>query len=182
LTDYFASHRRLLFVTATLVGAAGCNFMNADPPEIAKPLEYYTVDAPLPGCATRLPPVHDGINCGALEIGKSIDVKDVCHLLQTLKQWVASAPPDAPSVHQDDWIRVRAVCVSRSWWAQSPHDKRILPPRSFLRLEADVPDRSQRMFVQMSEQSRGLEYWVAPRRDPWTLFPGLTPPTVGPIR
>ena len=32
------------------------------------------------------------------------------------------------------------------------------PRRSFLRLEADVPNRSQRMFVQMSEQTRGLEF------------------------
>ena len=163
LTEYFGLRGRLLFVTAVLVGAAGCNFMNADPPEVSKPLGYSTVEVPLPGCATRLPPVRDGINCGALEIGKSIDVKDVCHLLQTLKNWVASAPADAPSVHADDWKQVRAVCISRSQWAQSPHDKRILPPRSFLRLVADAPNRSQRMFVQMSEQSRGLEYFVSPR-------------------
>lgn len=76
MTEYFPSHRRLLFVTAVLVGAAGCNFMNADPPEIGKPLGYDTVDVPLPGCATRLPPVRDDINCGALTIGKSIDNRE----------------------------------------------------------------------------------------------------------
>lgn len=112
-TEYFASYRCLLFVAALLVGAAACSFMNTDPPEIAKPLGYDTVDVSLPGCATPLPPVRDDINCGALEIGKSIDGRDVCHLLQTLKHWVASAPADAPSVHPDDWTRVRAVCVSR---------------------------------------------------------------------
>ena len=169
LTDYFASHRRFLFVTATLVGAAGCNFMNADPPEIAKALGYDTVDVPLPGCATRLPPVRDDTNCGALQIGRSIDNREVCHLLEALRNWVASAPADAPSVHPDDWMRVRAVCVSREVFGRiAPQDgpKVILPPLRFLRLEADVPNRSLRMSVQMSEQSRRLEYSVSPWPDP----------------
>jgi hypothetical protein len=165
-TEYFASYRCLLFVAALLVGAAACSFMNTDPPEIAKPLGYDTVDVSLPGCATPLPPVRDDINCGALEIGKSIDGRDVCHLLQTLKNWVASAPADAPTVHPDDWTRVRAVCVSREVFGRvgpSDQPKIILPPLRFLRLEADVPNRSLRMSVQMSEQSRGLEYSVSPR-------------------
>jgi hypothetical protein len=159
----FAPQRRFFFVAAVLVGAAGCSgLMDTAPPEIAKPLGYDTVDVSLPGCATPLPPVRDDISCGALQIGKSIDGKDVCHLLEALKNWVASGPPEAPSVHLDDWTRVRAVCVSRAV-SSSAHEERIAPPRSFLRLEADVPNRSQRMFVQMSEQSRTLGFFASPR-------------------
>lgn len=162
-TVCLASHHRLFVVAALLVGAAGCNVPNVEPPEIAKPLGYETVDVLLPGCSTRLPPVRDNGSCGATQIGESIDVKDVCQLLVALKDWVASAPKNAPSVHSDDWTRVRAVCVSRGVWVRSPHETENLPRRSFLRLEADVPNRSQRMFVQMSEQSRSFEYFVAPR-------------------
>jgi len=165
-TKHFDSHRRSLFVAALLVGPAGCNFMNTDPPEIAKPLGYDTVDMPLPGCATPLPPVRDEISCGALQIGRSIGNREVCHLLDSLRNWVASAPANAPSVHPDDWRQVRAVCVSREVVVRiGPADgpKIVLPPLRFLRLEADVPSRSQRLFVQMSEESRILEYFVRPR-------------------
>jgi hypothetical protein len=164
LVECFRSHRRVLFIAAVLIGAAGCNFMNADPPEIAKPLGYDTVDVPLPGCPTRLPPVRDDPNCGVGEIGKSIDTKDVCHLLGTLENWVASGPAEAPSVHSDDWTRVRAVCIVRSRSMDSPHETPVLAPRSWLRLEADVPNRAHRMSVQMSEQLRlSLEFAVSPR-------------------
>jgi hypothetical protein len=165
-TGDFESNRRLLVVAAVLIGAAGCNFMQSDPAEISKPLGYDTVDVPLPGCATRLPPVRGDINCGALTIGKSIDNRDVCQLLEALRNWAASAPAEAPSVHRDDWTRVRAVCVSREIFARvgpSDHSKVTLPPLGFLRLEADVPDRSQRISVRMSEESRSLEYSVSPR-------------------
>jgi hypothetical protein len=158
-----SSNRHLLFAAVILIGGAACNSINTDAPEIAKPLGYDTVEVPLPGCPTPLPAVRDDVGCGARQIGKDIDGNDVCHLLEALKTWVASGPADAPSVHPDDWTRVRAVCVSRGVWASSPHEKRILPRRSFLRLEADVPNRSQRMSVQMSEQSRALEYFVSPR-------------------
>jgi hypothetical protein len=166
LTESFASRCRSLFVAAILGGAAGCTFMNSEPPEIGKPLGYDTVDVPLPGCATRLPPVRDDINCGALTIGKSIDNREVCHLLESLRNWAASAPAEAPSVHPDDWRLVRAVCVSREMlFRAAPADgpKVNLPPVRSLKLEADVPNRSQRMSVRMSEQSRGLEYSVSPR-------------------
>ena len=166
LTEYFESRHRWIFVGVLLVGAAGCDFMKGDPPAMSKPLGYSTVDVPLAGCATRLPPVRDDVNCGALTIGKSIDNRDVCYLLEALKNWAASAPADAASVHPDDWTRVRAVCVSRDTFGQvGPSDlpKITLPPLRFLRLEADVPDRSLRMSVQMSEQSRSLAYWVSPR-------------------
>jgi hypothetical protein len=165
-TGVFESNRRLLFVAAVLIGVAGCSFTNSDPPEIAKPLGYDTVEVPLPGCSTRLPPVRDDINCGALTIGKSIDNREVCHLLESLRNWAASAPADAPSVHPDDWIRVRAVCVSREIFGRvgpSDQPKTTLPPLGFLRLEADVPDRSLRMSVRMSEESRSLGYFVSPR-------------------
>lgn len=138
--------------------------MNTDPPEIGKPLGYDTVDVPLPGCATRLPPVRDDVNWGALTIGKSIDNREVCHLLEALRNWAASAPADAPSVHPDDWTRVRAVCASREILVgPSDKPKMTLPPLRLLRLEADVPDRSLRISVRMSEHSRSLEYWASPR-------------------
>jgi hypothetical protein len=156
-----ASGRSLLAV-AVLVGVAGCNSLDVEPPEIAKPLRYDTVDIILPGCATRLPPIRDNGRCGAGEIGKSIDAKTICQLLGALKNWVASAPKAAPSVNPDDWTHVRSACVFREAWASSADTKRQ-PPRSFLRLDADVPNRSQRMSVRMSEQSWTLEYFVSPR-------------------
>jgi len=117
----------------------------------------------LPDCATALPPVREAAECNALEIGTSIDASDACDLLESLKKWVASAP--SPKVHPDDWTQVRAVCISSGFWAQSPHDKRILPRRPFLRMEADLPNRSLRMGVQTSNPSapRGLEYYVTAR-------------------
>jgi hypothetical protein len=157
---------RLTFVIAIQVGITGCDFMDRRPPEPRKPLEYTTVDVSLRGCATQLPPVHDGANCGALEIGGSIDAREVCDLLESLKKWVDSAPAGSPSIHPNDWAQVRAVCVTHGWWIGSPHDKPISPPRSYLRLEADAPDRSLRFFVQTTRSSRGLEYFVSPRPEP----------------
>lgn len=162
MSTIYLARQHLVFVVAVLVGAAGCDSMDVQPPEIAKPLGYETVDVALASCATPLPPVRDNGQCGATQIGKSIDVNDVCQLLVALKDWVASGPKDAPSVRPDDWTRVRAVCVSRSVWAPSSHEEKRFPYRSSLRLEADVPNRSQRMFVQMSE-SRSLEFFVSRR-------------------
>ena len=167
----FAPHLRFVLVAAVLVGGAGCdgisgvgcNVTNTAAPEIATPLGYETVDVPLPGCAIPLPPVRAGIECDASEIGKSIDPKDVCHLLGALTRWVASGPADAPSVRPDDWSLVRAVCVRRLVRGTSARKQPRPPPLTFLQLEADVPNRSQRMTVQMSEQTRTLEYSVSPR-------------------
>jgi hypothetical protein len=69
-------------------------------------------------------------------------------------------------VHPDDWRLVRAVCVSREVHgrvAPGGDPKVILPPIRILKLEADVPNRSQRMIVRMSEQSPGLTFFVTPR-------------------
>src|SRR5262245_22544205 len=104
---------RFFCVVVVLVGGAGCEFREHPLPEIQKPLGYDTVDMSLPGCVTPLPPVRSDIECGATEIGKSIGPKDVCHLLEALKTWVASRPADVPAVRPDDWRHVRAVCVSR---------------------------------------------------------------------
>lgn len=68
----------------------------------------------------------------------------------------------------------RAVCVSRLVWGlpisiSSKEWPRVVltqersPVRSAVRLEADIPNRSQIIFVEMSEQSRRLEYFVGPR-------------------
>ena len=80
LTVYLAS-RHHVFTIALLVAAAGCTFMDVQPPEIAKPLGYDVVEMPLPDCSIPLPPVRDSARCGATEIGKSIEGKDVCRLL-----------------------------------------------------------------------------------------------------
>ena len=174
-----ATRRTPSFLAVVLVLAAGCNSTDADLPEIAAPLGYDTVRVELAECKTPLPPVRDTSRCGASEIGNSIDVNDVCLLLQALKDWVESGPADAPSVHADDWPRVRAVCVSRLGWPppiSSKERPRLLlaqerpPVRSALRLEADIPNRSQIIFVQMSEQSRRLEYFAGPRTQPWTFI------------
>lgn len=137
--------------------------MSVEPPEIAKPFGYETVDVLLPSCAIPLPPVRALPHCGATEIGKSIDVEVVCQLLVALKRWVASKPKDALSVHLDDWTRVWAVCVSRLVSVESPYATEKSTPRSFLRLEAYIPNRSQRVSVQMSEQSWSFEYFVSAR-------------------
>ena len=63
--------------------------------------------------------VRNDVSCGAAEIGKSIDAKDVCHLLTALKDWVTWPPREAPSDHADDWQRVRAASVSRGVWSSS---------------------------------------------------------------
>ncbi len=193
----FAPRCRFLLVAAVLVGGSGCdaisgvgcNVTNTAAPEIAKPLGYDTVDVPLPACATQLPPVRADRECGASEIGKSIDPKDVCHLLGALRRWVASGPADAPSVRPDDWNHVRAVCVRRAVVVELPGYPTEVPPspafrrsplqeaaeypaqaqprapfrRSLLELKADAPNRSHLLVVQMLEESRTLEYSVSPR-------------------
>ena len=105
-----------------LVGLGGCDFMSRDAPEIATPLGYGTVRVTLPGCPTELPPVREDSRCGAVEIGKTIDNRDVCRLLTSLKRWVESSPADGQRppvqsirfepVYPDDWKYVRAVCVA----------------------------------------------------------------------
>ncbi len=154
-------------MVAALVAMTGCDFMNREAPEVSKPLGYATIRVDLPGCETPLPPVREATECGALEIGKSIDASDVCDLLESLKKWVISSRLDcSESAHLDDWTQVRAMCISSGFWAQSPHDKRILPPRPFLRLEADLSQSiSPRMGVQTVSPSapRGLEYYVTAR-------------------
>ena len=127
----FARACRFFFLAAVVVSGAGCEFHEHPLPEIQKPLGYDTVALPLSGCLTPLPPVRADIECGAAEIGKSIDPKDVCHLLEALRTWVASGPADAQSVRPDDWSHVRAVCVHRSFQitvAEYPPHVRPSPP------------------------------------------------------
>jgi hypothetical protein len=166
-------------MVVALVLAAGCNSTDADLPEIATPLGYDTVHLELSGCPTALPPLRDNSRCGVSDIGKTINVNDVCFLLTALKDWVTSGPADAPSVHADDWLRIRAVCVSRlgpSITVSSKEWPRVVltqerpPVRSaLLRLEADLPNRSLIIFVQMSEESRRLKYFAGPRNLPATF-------------
>jgi hypothetical protein len=143
-------------------------------------LGYDTVRVDLPGCTTALPPLRNS-RCGASEIGKSIDVNDVCFLLTALKDWVESGPAEAPSVRGDDWPRVRAVCVSRLGWpppiriSSKQWPRAVLaqerpPASSALRLEAYIPNRSRIIFVEMSEQSRRLKYFAGLRDRPSTFI------------
>ena len=164
--------RRSCVVVAAVVGISGCNFMHTDPPEVSKPLGYATIRVELPGCATPLPPVREAAHCNALEIGKSINASDVCHLLESLKKWVISSRSSDPSAHPNDWTQVRSVCISRlgrvSTMSQPPIPPP--PPRSFLweekpishrpglRLDADFPSRSAGIGVQTSEHG-GLGYY-----------------------
>lgn len=174
-----AACRTLSVLAVVLVLAAGCNSTDADLPEIATPLGYDTVRVELSGCTIALPPLRDNSRCGASEIGKTINVNDVCFLLTALKDWVESGPADAPSVHADDWPRVRAVCVVRLGpsitvssieWPRVVLTQERPPVRSaLLRLEADIPNRSLIIFVQMSEESRRLKYFAGRRNLPATF-------------
>jgi hypothetical protein len=158
--------RRLQFAALLLIATLGCDPAPEVLPEVWTPLGYETVVVDLAGCAIPLPPVRDSAGCSAADIGKRIDVKEVCRLLVALKGWVRSAPAEAPSVRPADWALVRAVCVYRSVWIPSPHappEDKLAPRRTSLTLYADVPNRSHRLFVQMSEQSGRFEFSVAPR-------------------
>jgi hypothetical protein len=172
----FTSCCRLFCLAALLVGGAACEFREYPLPDIQKPLGYDTVEVSLPGCVTPLPPVRSDIECGAIEIGKSIDHKDVCHLLEALRTWVASGPADAPAVRPDDWSHVRAVCVRRGvevTAAQCPAGVPCPPVhRSFLELVADAPNRSRLMTVHMMDDARTLKYLVG-ARDYFVLGPNV---------
>ncbi len=171
--------RRSLVVGVFALGVAGaCNSTTGDLPEISTPLGYDTVRVELSGCNIPLPPVRDNSRCGASDLGTSINVNEVCLLLTSLRDWVESGPADAPSVHADDWPRVRAVCVSRLVWSppiwisRKEWPRVVLaqerpPDRSALQLEADMPNRSQIISVEMSEQSRRLTYVAGPRTESW---------------
>ena len=172
------TRRSLVVVVVALVLAAGCNSTDADLPEIATPLGYDTVHVELSGCSTALPLLRDNSRCGVSEIGKTINVNDVCFLLTALKDWVKSGPADAPPVHADDWPRVRAACVSRlgpSITVSSREWPRLVLTQlrqqvgSKLRLEADIPNRSLIIYVQMSEDSRRLKFFAGPRNLPATF-------------
>jgi hypothetical protein len=167
----YIMHTRRFYVVVALVVAGGCDSRNLDLPEVATPLGYDTVRVELARCSTPLPPVRDDSRCGASEIGKSIDVNDVCLLVRALKGWVESGRVEDASVHADDWPRVGAVCVarlkgpeiSRLVWAPAARPQESPSNRSVLRLEADIPNRSQIVFVQM-------EYFVGPRTQPSTFI------------
>ena len=165
-----ATCRTLSVLAVVLV--AGCNSTVADLPEIATPLGYDTVRVELSGCNIALPPLRDDSHCGASEIAKTINVDDVCFLLTALKDWVESGPADAPSVHADDWHRVRAVCVARLGPSItiSSKGKPAQVGSALLRLEADIPNRSLIIFVQMSEESRRLKYFAGLRNQPATFI------------
>lgn len=169
MTGQLKTRRRVvIFATVHLLISLGCDTTPGTPPEVWKPLGYDTVTVDLPGCATALPPVRASVECSADAIGETIDVKDVCRLLVALQDWVESAPESAPSVQPDEWAMVRAVCVYRSMAGVSPHapaEVRMGPRPSFLTLYADVPNRSHRLVVRMSEQTGGFEFDVAPRKN-----------------
>ena len=171
----FATGRPAVVIVALLVSVEGCDFLSREAPEIAAPLGYGTVRVTLPGCPTELPPVREDSGCGAREIGKAIDHRDVCRLLTSLKHWVESSPADgkrAPvhsirfePVYAGDWKYVRAVCVSRGTYfstSDGPGGGRTTE-RRFLQLKADAPNRSLQMWVRLSEQPSMLEYFSARR-------------------
>ena len=177
LTEFRPLWRRSCVVIAAVAAMSGCDFMNRDSPAVSQPLGYGTIRVALPGCATPLPPVREATECGALEIGKRIDAGDVCDLLESLKTWVASGRSGNTTVHPDDWVQVRAVCITELLRTpivqQAPvpppaprvflrSEKQISAARPDLRLEADLPNQSLRIGVQTSERRR-LEYYVAAR-------------------
>jgi hypothetical protein len=173
------TRRSLAVAVVALVVTGGCDSSDPELPEIATPLGYDTVRVELSGCNVPLPPVRDSSRCGAAEIGKSIDLKDVCQLLVALKGWVDSGPADALSVHADDWPHVRAVCVSRlgpnvtvssKEWPRVVLTQERPAVRSVVRLEADIPNRSLIIYVQMSEDSRRLKYFAGRRNLPATFI------------
>ncbi len=109
-----------------------------------------TVHVDLPGCAIKLPPVHDIARCSADEIGHRISASDVCRLLTGLREWAGSA----------NWHLVRSSCVSDTIasWPHRPGE----PPRRVLTLYVEVPEKSEVWFAQQAE-GKPVEYFVSPR-------------------
>ena len=129
--------------------ASSCGSPAGDLPTIQTPLDYVTVHVDLPGCATKLPPVHDLARCSADEIGTRIDTTEVCRLLTGLRDWAG------PS----NWVLARSSCVhdTVASWPHRPDE----PSRRVLTLYVEVPEKSEVWFAQQVE-GKPADYFVSP--------------------
>lgn len=137
-----------LLAAATVACSSGSNA--GDLPTIQTPLDYGTVYVDLPGCAIKLPPVHDVARCSPDEIGSRIQGSEVCRLLSGLRDWAGASK----------WNLVRSSCVSETiaWWPHRPGE----PSRRALTLYVEVPDRSEVWFAQQID-GKPIDYFVSPR-------------------
>ena len=171
------TRRSLVLAVVALVVAGGCDSSDPDLPGIATPLGYDTVRVELSGCNVPLPPVRDSSRCGAAEIGKSIDLKDrvptSCGVERMGRVWTCGRrrsrgrlAPRSSSVR----VPFGTVyhCFSKEWPRVVLTQERPAGS-SVLRLEADIPNRSLIVFVQMSEDSHRLKYFAGRRNLPATF-------------
>jgi hypothetical protein len=132
--------------------AAACSngSPNGDLPTIQTPLDYVTVHVDLPGCALKLPPVHDVARCSPDDIGHRISAGDVCRLLTGLREWAGSSK----------WDLARSSCVSDTIasWPHRPGE----PSRRVLTLYVEVPEASEVWFAQQAD-GQPVDYFVSPR-------------------
>ena len=137
-------------LTSAVVASACSSGSAGDLPTIQTPLDYGTVYVDLPGCAIKLPPVHDVARCSPDEIGTRIKTDEICRLLNGLRDWAGVA----------NWSRVRSSCVSETIasWPHRPAE----PSRRVLTLYVEVPDKSEVWFAQQAE-GRPVDYFVSPR-------------------
>ena len=121
-----------------------------DLPTIQTPLDYVTVQVDLPGCAIKLPPVHDVARCSPDAIGPRIQASEVCRLLSGLRDRAG------PS----NWSLARSSCVydTIASWPHRPGEA----PRRVLTLYVEVPDKSEVWFAQQAD-GKPVDYFVAPR-------------------
>lgn len=142
----FSSVLPVVYIVLTLA----CGSPVDDRPTVPGPLEYWTAPVDLPGCAVRLPPVHDVPRCSPDEIGTRIDSGEICRLLTGLRDWAGPA----------GWSLVRASCV-RDTLASWPHRPGQVSKR-VLSLYVDVPARSEVWFAQQTD-GEPVDYFVSPR-------------------
>ena len=137
------------FVVAATVACSNGSTAG-DLPTIQTPLDYGTVYVDLPGCAVKLPPVHDVARCSPDEIGRRIQASEVCRLLSGLRDWAGASK----------WNLVRSSCVSETIasWPHRPGE----PPRRALTLYVEVPNKSEVWFAQQID-GKPIDYFVSPR-------------------
>ena len=137
-------------LSASTVMACSSGSPAGDLPMIEPPLDYGTVYVDLPGCAIKLPPVHDVARCSPDEIGSRIQASEVCRLLTGLRDWAGASK----------WGLVRSSCVAEAIaaWPHRPGEE----PRRALTLYVEVPDKSEVWFAQQVE-GKPVDYFVSPR-------------------
>ena len=131
-------------------------------PEETEPLGYETARLDLPNCPVAMPPVVDRDGRVREFVAKYIDADDLCAAVSGLKKWMESTPVPSPELRAGDWQRVRSIRVTR---VDGPRNG-SQPQAYMLTVEADVPERSRLVGVNLSRPSGDMKFFVVPREEP----------------